>query len=227
MNETGKNSLRNIIVLTAITVVAAFALAITYRFTEAKINDSARLEALKSVKAVLPKDAKGNPLYTNDPDKLAFQMKIAEDQKQVDPVLVFYPGLNDKGEVIGFAVKVTSKIGYGGDIQMMIGMTPKGEILDIQILSMNETPGLGTKTNEPSFKDQFKGKSLETGAKFVLKKDDSSNYDLDAVSGATISSRAFTYAVHRVVTFYEAHKSEILTKGSGTTVNPVNPALNR
>jgi electron transport complex protein RnfG len=219
MNEAGKNSLRNIVVLTAITVVAAFALAITYRVTEAKINNSARLEALKSVKAVLPKDAKGNPLFTNDPDKLAFEMKITEDQKQVDPLLVFYPGLNDKGEIIGFAVKVTSKIGYAGNIQMMIGMTPKGEILDIQILSMNETPGLGTKVSEPAFKDQFKGKSLETGAKFVLKKDDSSNYDLDAVSGATISSRAFTYAVHRVVTFYEAHKAEIIAKGSGDSTS--------
>lgn len=226
MNETGKNSLRNIVVLTAITIVAAFALAITYRVTEAKINDSTRLEALKSVKAVLPKDAKGNPLYTNDPDKLAFEMKIAEEQKQVDPTLVFYPGLNDKGEVIGFAVKVVSKIGYGGDITMMIGMTPKGEILDIQILSMNETPGLGTKANEPAFKNQFKGKSLESGAKFVLKKDDSSNYDLDAISGATISSRAFTYAVRHVVTFYEAHKAEIIAKGSGNPASPVNSGLN-
>ena len=224
MNEAGKNSLRNIVVLTVITVVAAFALAITYRVTEAKINNSARLETLKSVKAVLPKDAKGNPLYTNDPDKLAFEMKITEDQKQVDHLLVFYPGLNAKGEVIGFALKVTSKIGYAGDIQMMIGITSKGEILDIQIISMNETPGLGTKVSEPAFRDQFKGKSLENGAKFVLKKDDSSNYDLDAVSGATISSRAVTYAVHRVVTFYEAHKAEIIAKGSG---NSTSPALNK
>lgn len=215
MKEAGKNSLRNIIVLTVITVVAAFALAITYRVTETRINDSARLEALKSVKAVLPKDAKGNPLFANDPDKLAFEMKITEEQKQVDPTLVFYPGLNDKGEVIGFAVKVISKIGYAGDIQMMIGMTPEGEILDIQILSMNETPGLGTRVAEPKFKDQFKGKSLETGAKFVLKKDDSANYDLDAVSGATISSRAFTYAVHRVTVFYETNKADILAKGRG------------
>lgn len=220
MNEAGKNSLRNIVVLTVITVVAAFALAITYKVTEAKINDSARIEALKSVKAVLPKDTKGNPLYTNDPDKLAFEMKITEDQKQVDPVLVFYPGLNSKGEIIGFAVKVTSKIGYAGDIQMMIGISQKGEILDIQILSMNETPGLGTKVSEPAFKDQFKGKSLETGAKFVLKKDDSSNYDLDAVSGATISSRAFTYAVHHVVSFYQAHKTEICIKGCGDSLKP-------
>jgi len=91
-------------------------------------------------------------------------------------------------EVIGFAFTATGK-GYGGDISILIGIDSNYQIKGISILSNTETPGLGTRITEISFTDQFKGLGLED---ISLSKDGGK---IDAITGATISSRAVTNAV--------------------------------
>ncbi|MBM3707351.1 MAG: FMN-binding protein [Actinobacteria bacterium] len=91
-------------------------------------------------------------------------------------------------DVIGFAFTATGK-GYGGDISILIGIDSNYQIKGISILSNTETPGLGTRITEISFTDQFKGLGLED---IRLAKDGGK---IDAITGATISSRAVTDAV--------------------------------
>jgi len=91
-------------------------------------------------------------------------------------------------EVIGFAFTTTGK-GYGGEINILIGIDSNYQVMGISILSNTETPGLGTRITEISFTDQFKGLGLED---IRLTKDGGK---IDAITGATISSRAVTDAV--------------------------------
>lgn len=92
------------------------------------------------------------------------------------------------GSIIGYCVDVDS-YGYGSDpINLLVALDPSGEVSAVKVLSHSETPGLGSKTVDGSFLSQFEGKS---GA-LAVKKDGG---EIDAVAGATVSSRAITAGV--------------------------------
>jgi electron transport complex protein RnfG len=95
--------------------------------------------------------------------------------------------------IVGYAVSTYTNNGFSGNITLMAGFKPDGTIVNITILAHKETPGLGTKMDEPKFKDQFPGKNPSD---FILKvrKDGG---PVDAITAATISSRAYCEAVQR------------------------------
>lgn len=97
----------------------------------------------------------------------------------------------DKNE-LGVAVKAVP-IGYGGVIEILVGVTKEGKVSAVKILNQNETPGLGTKVSEPKFYEQFSGKKYE---EIILKKDGGT---IDAITAATISSRAVSKGVQEAV----------------------------
>ncbi|MBA7472114.1 Ion-translocating oxidoreductase complex subunit G [subsurface metagenome] len=101
-----------------------------------------------------------------------------------DEIYIIY----QDGEKAGYAFMVSGS-GYSGDIDIMIGLDSGFGIKDISILSQTETPGLGSMITESSFTDQFKGLSASD---IALKADGGK---IDAVTGATISSRAVVNAV--------------------------------
>jgi electron transport complex protein RnfG len=89
------------------------------------------------------------------------------------------------GEEIGYAFIATGT-GYGGTIKTMVGMYKNSTISGVNIISQSETPGLGTQIAEPDFTNQFSGKRVE---EVRLRRDGGV---IDAITGATISSRAIT-----------------------------------
>ena len=97
----------------------------------------------------------------------------------------------DKGQQAGH-VFLTEIQGYSGPIRMMFGIDSANIITGFKVLSHTETPGLGAKITSPQFRDQFKNKRLE---QVVLKKDNPGTGAIDAITAATISSRAVTRAV--------------------------------
>jgi electron transport complex protein RnfG len=99
------------------------------------------------------------------------------------------------GKVIAYVVPVESK-GYGGPIKMLVAVTTDGKVIDYNILSANETPGLGDKAAKEPFKSQFKEKKAEH---LTVVKDPSDKEDIQAMTGATISSKAVTKAVKEAV----------------------------
>ena len=105
------------------------------------------------------------------------------------------------GETVGYAVESQTKQGFGGTIRMMVGFDTEGRIINVNVLEQNETPGLGTKMCDEGnvLLASVQGKN-PANLKLKVKKDGG---DIDALTAATISSRAYADAVARA---YEAFK---------------------
>jgi len=101
----------------------------------------------------------------------------------------------NKGKIIGYVVPAESK-GYGGAISMLVSVTPAGKIIDFTILESNETPGLGQNADKEPFKSQFRGKESK---ELVVVKDPTIKNNIQAMTGATISSKAVTKGIKEAV----------------------------
>ena len=97
----------------------------------------------------------------------------------------------------------SSSKGYGGAIKMLVAVTEEGKVVDFSILEHNETPGLGDNAQKPAFRNQFKEKGV---SHLQVVKDPSNKEDIQAMTGATISSRAVTLGVRQAVDAVVAFK---------------------
>jgi len=183
------------IVLTIICALAATALAFVYTITKEPIAYQQRLKKLKAIKAVQPD-------YDNEPDKQFVDIKTGEG----DPTR-FY--ITTKGETPTGAVFMVSAVGYGGTIDLMVGLNPEGSITGVQVLRHTETPGLGAKITEEKFLKQFTAKNLPD-TNWALKKEGG---DIDQISGATISPQAVVKALNGGLTLFTDNKDKILGAG--------------
>ncbi len=98
------------------------------------------------------------------------------------------------GAELGYVISVTDPNSYGGDVTLSIGVTDDGTLNGYSITTINDTAGLGMKAKEDSFSSQFAGKQVESFE--VTKTGATSDDQIDAISGATITSRAVTSAVN-------------------------------
>jgi len=176
---------RQVLVLTLIAVCAALALAGVYELTRERIEYQKRLRLLRALESVLPP-------HDNEPDV------DYVDVKHDDLALRFYLAKKG-GEKVGCAVKTWSDAGYGGRIEVLVGILPGGDINNIVILDQRETPGLGAKITERWFLDKlvYKDESAKVrrnlgNTDWRVKKDGG---DIDQITGATISPRAVVEAV--------------------------------
>ncbi|MCB2293851.1 RnfABCDGE type electron transport complex subunit G [Clostridium algoriphilum] len=99
------------------------------------------------------------------------------------------------GKIIAYVVPAESK-GYGGAISMLVSVTPKGEVIDFNILESKETPGLGDNASKDPFRNQFKGKAVKD---LEVVKDPTKVNNIQAMTGATISSKAVTKGIKEAV----------------------------
>lgn len=99
------------------------------------------------------------------------------------------------GETIAYVVPSETK-GYGGAIKLLVAVSKDGKVIEYSCTKHNETPGLGDKATQSPFKDQFVGKTADL---LVVTKDPTNKENIQAMTGATISSRAFTKAVKQAV----------------------------
>ena len=103
------------------------------------------------------------------------------------------------GNQIGYLITSTSAESYGGNVQIAVGISNEGELTGIGFLSISDTPGLGMRAKEPDFKDQFIGKKAENLE--VTKTGASADNQIEAISGATITSKAVTNATDAAIYF--------------------------
>lgn len=132
-------------------------------------------------------------------------LQVAEEFSEVkdvkgDLIEEVYQGTKG-GEVVGYTIKTTPK-GYGGKVEVMVGISNDGKISGVKIGNHTETQGLGSKSADPSFKDQYNGKSTKTPLN-VVKGNASNENDIVAISGATITSKAVTAGVNAAMDVYE------------------------
>ena len=163
------------IILGVICLVATFVLALTYQVTKPKIDGQVRNEELDALKMISP-----------EADSFV--------EKSVGRIGYFEAFRGKK--LKGYCLKVTAN-GYNGFIYIVAGIDLNGTITGVEILQHQETPGLGARIDEiksgdkdPWFLRQFVGKSANT---IEVKK------DIDAITGATISSKAVTDAIRKTV----------------------------
>jgi len=184
MTKKLESTLTNMILsLLLISAVMAAALGFVYGITKGPIEQASKKKEIQAVREVLP-------AFDNDPTKDA---KIIEG-------LTFYMGTN-AGKSVGCAVKTFTDKGFSGRFDLMVGFKPDGTINQIVVLEQKETPGLGTKMKEPKFKDQFNALSIATlpQQEIKVKKDGGT---IDAITAATISSRAFCDGVQKAYNLY-------------------------
>ncbi|PLX66183.1 MAG: electron transporter RnfG [Denitrovibrio sp.] len=167
-----------VIVLTIITVISALILATVHSGTKDMITENYRQDFLKGLKVVMPG-------FDNEPD---VDFKVMKDKK-------IYIG-KKAGVTFGYAVQTVSPKGYSGDIVVLVGVDTEGKILGIEIIKHAETPGLGNKIENKTWKDTFLG--LDKDSNIAVKKDGG---NIDEFSGATISPRAVCEAVNEGLDF--------------------------
>jgi Na+-translocating ferredoxin:NAD+ oxidoreductase subunit G len=107
--------------------------------------------------------------------------------------------LDSDGNVIGYCLLVTNSKGYGGDITFAMGISKDGTIQGISFTTLSESPGLGMEAEKSKFKDQFVG--IKADEVTYSKTGASAENEIDAISGATITTRAVTNGVNAGIAF--------------------------
>jgi len=194
-----------IAVLTTICAISAGLLALVKNVTQEARDQARREETLRAIRAVLPAG------YDNEPD-----MTTVSITDQTGQTRTIYLGFNNN-RLTGYAFETSDPKGYGGKISLMLGLTPDGTVVGIEITDQKETPGLGTKISDPEFRAEFQGKSL-TSVEWKVQKDGG---PFSQFAGATISPRSVVNAVNRGLHFFKENKSEIesnlpFDSGAGT-----------
>lgn len=176
--------------LLAICVVASLALGVTNEVTSPIIVQRGIQANNELRQAVLP-EAKDFAQVKESVYKGIGDGMVAE----------VYEGLDDTGEVVGYTIKTTPS-GYGGAIELMVGLSTDGKITGVKTGTMAETPGLGSKAADPAFIDQYKDKTA--AALEVAKGSASGENQILAISGATITSTAVTNGVNTAIEVYNS-----------------------
>lgn len=189
-----------VIVLTIVSLVAAYSLASVFNLTKDPIAKAALNKKLQAIEQVIaPKDLKTKKTlptavdYDNDPFKDMYKLPAYDG---LDTLEIYPAKKGDK--VVAYAVKSMTMMGFSGLIEVMVGFKTDGTIITYSILKHAETPGLGTKmttwfNNEAKPTRCVNGKNPKT-TKMQVSKDGG---DIDAITAATISSRAFLDAIDR------------------------------
>lgn len=174
-----KSTLKNMTaVLFGITLVASAGVGVVNMITAEPIAAAKEAATIAALNNVLP----------------AFdESRATELTVDALPIKAYTATSND--EVVGYAIETMTKNGFGGAIRMMVGFLPSGEVYNVNVLEQAETPGLGTKMTEEGnpLITSFKGKN-PADMKMAVKKDGG---DVDALTAATISSRAYVDAMSR------------------------------
>ncbi|NLX85129.1 MAG: RnfABCDGE type electron transport complex subunit G [Synergistaceae bacterium] len=128
----------------------------------------------------------------------ANDFKVADYQHDQDIIKEIDEG-SVKGEIVGYNITVTPK-GYGGLIEMVVGVEKNGRLSGIKILTQNETPGLGANATDPAFSSQFREKDVDKVV--VTKVKPTEENEVQAISGATITSRAVAEGVNTALEYW-------------------------
>lgn len=167
--------------LLGITLVASLAVGVIYRVTAGPIADAKTAKLTNAIAQVLPP-------FDNTPGDSVQTLNIDGGEVKI------YSGTKN-GQPVGYAIETFSNNGFGGEVRLIVGFNPDGTIYRTEVLSQHETPGLGDKMerSKSDFAQQFDGKN-PADFHLAVSKDGG---DVDAITAATISSRAYTEAIAR------------------------------
>lgn len=175
--------LKLIIPMLFVALLSAISLAVVYKLTKEPIKAAKNAKELSAINEVIVTEFNNNP----------FEEKIQIKNTGIE----IYPARLD-GTITSVAIKTFSNDGFGGKIELIVGFFLDGTITGYKIIEQKETPGLGDKVMEDGFANQLAGLHPDEQT-FGVKQDGG---EIDAVTGATISSRAVINTVKRAFDVY-------------------------
>jgi len=192
-----------ILVLGGVSLVASAGVGYVYRVTKAPIEAAVEANKKAALGEVLPAFDASTPT-----------------EMTLDELPIVVHTATHEGQTVGYAVETATTRGFSGEFRLMVGFTPEGKVFGVKVLQHAETPGLGdkmTKPGNPLFAS-FEGRNPADMA-LMVKKDGG---DVDALTAATITSRAYVDAVTRAfVAMMQASGGDLGTAtidgGSGAT----------
>lgn len=191
-----KEMMKNTGIMLAITIVAGLVLGFVYQITKEPIAKQEALAKQEACQEVF-QDAASFEVIEVDSTDAAEWNAAGYAQESINEVM---EAKDDSGSLLGYVITVTTKEGYGGDIQFSLGVRMDGTVNGISILSISETAGLGMQA-EAVLKPQFAGRQVE---KFEYTKNGAtSESQIDAISGATITTNAVTNGVNAGLYYFQ------------------------
>ncbi|MBT8320364.1 MAG: RnfABCDGE type electron transport complex subunit G [Eudoraea sp.] len=194
MKKKESTLINMVLVLFLITLAAGLSLGYVNDITLEPKAKARLAKKMKALNVVLPQ-------FDNNPINDGYLIKMTKVKDSVE----IYPAFKDS-VFTGAAITGASEKGYSGLVKLLVGFQPDGQIKNIAVLEQKETPGLGTKMKGEKFLRQYRGKHP---ANFDLKvKKDGG--EVDALAGATISTRAFSEATQQAYDAYIIYKEKNL-----------------
>ena len=199
-----KEMIKNTAILLVITVVAGLVLGLVYQVTKDPIAVQEARKKQEACQEVFQDAASFEAMEVRAVDVSGWA-EAGYAQESIDEVM---SATDASGSLLGYVITVTTKEGYGGEIQFSIGVRTDGTLNGMSILSISETAGLGMRAEEV-LKPQFAGKQIE---KFEYTKSGAiAESQIDAISGATITTNAVTNGVNAGLYYFQTE----LGGGSG------------
>ncbi len=195
-----KKIVHDALVLTAFTLVLGLMLGVVYDITKEPIAAAEKAALDEAYKVVFADAAEFQEEESFQAEEAA--AVIAASEFPNDEITAVNKALDSSGNVLGYVINVTSHEGSQADISFSVGIQSDGTLNGYSITAISETPGLGVLVQEEPFYSQFQGKAEEAYA--VVKSAPAAENEIQAVTGATISSRAITNGVNACLVYFRA-----------------------
>lgn len=195
-----KTIIKNAMILFAITVIAGLCLGFVHMITEEPIKnvqEQAKQDAYRNVFVDATEFKALDATLVSEENMKNVLTNAGIEKDEISDVVAAFEGSTYSGLV----VTVVANDGYGGDIKFSVGIKKDGTVNGISILNISETAGLGMKAKEEKFQSNFKNKNASVFT--VTKNGATKNGDVEAISGATITSKAVTKGVNSAVCVYQ------------------------
>lgn len=192
------NIVRLGVILCIVSAVAAGVLALTNNITKdrIRISEEKASSGPEVAQAVIP----GSVSFDVYDDPGLIDKIKAENDKFVELRIC----KDSSGKELGYGIRTLSTVpGYGGNIEMFVGISTDGKIEGMKVVAHSETAGLGTKILEPKFQGQFTGRAADT--QINVSKNNPKDDEILAVSGATRSSKSITSAINNAMEIYNKY----------------------
>lgn len=176
---------RIVTVMLVVALIASASLTVVRQITFEPIKHAQEQRVADSIRKVITAEFDNNPLA----EKI-----VVRRGKEAHAM---YPARKD-GYITSIAMKTFSNKGFGGRMDVIVGFFMDGRVSGYQVINHKETPGLGSKVNEPAFQKGIVGRN-PSEATFMVRQDGG---EIDAVTGATISSRAVLDAIKKAYRSY-------------------------
>ena len=214
-SEDFKQLWKNVGILFGITLAAGILLGFVHELTKQPIAYQQELKIQKACSAVFADAASFETMDLLNEESVSLESGFigssehnggttngsAMEELNLEGVEIgtVYRALSENGELLGYVINTIGKEGYGGDIELMLGIRMDGTLNGVSILSISETPGLGMRAGEVLV-PQFAGRQVSS---FTYVKTGAVTEDqIDAISGATITTGAFTQAVNAGLSYF-------------------------